>query len=85
MMSDDLSRRINAAVYIFGGTPHGDFLVAVRDEIERLRAEVEEQALLNGMGVERELAAEAEIKRLRKTLAKIARIALEDRYRGSLD
>ncbi len=38
MMSDDLSRRINAAVYIFGGTPQGDFLVAVRDEIERILA-----------------------------------------------
>ena len=36
-MSDDLSRRINAAVYIFGGSPHGDFLVAVREEITRLR------------------------------------------------
>ena len=36
-MSDDLSRRLNAAVYIFGGTPHGNFLVAVREEFERLR------------------------------------------------
>ncbi len=38
-MSDDLSNRINEAVDIFGGTLHGDFLVEVREEIERLRAE----------------------------------------------
>ena len=36
-MSDDLSNRINEAVDIFGGTLHGDFLVEVREEIERLR------------------------------------------------
>jgi len=42
------------------------------DEIKRLRAEVEEQARLNGMGVERELAAETEIKRLQKVLATYA-------------
>jgi len=41
-------------------------------EKERLRAEVEEQARLNGMGVEREFAAEAEIKRLQKALATYA-------------
>jgi len=34
-------------------------------EIERLRAECEEQARLNGMGAERELALRAEIERLR--------------------
>jgi hypothetical protein len=71
-MSDDFSNRINNAVDIFGGTLHGDFLVAVREEIGRLRAEVEEQARLNGTGVERELAAEAEIKRLQKALATYA-------------
>jgi hypothetical protein len=37
-MSDDLSNRINEAVDIFGGTLHGDFLVEVREGIERLRA-----------------------------------------------
>lgn len=37
-MSDDLSNRINEAVDIFGGTLHGDFLVEVREETERLRA-----------------------------------------------
>lgn len=37
-MSDDLSNRINEAVDIFGGTLHGDFLVEVREEIERLHA-----------------------------------------------
>lgn len=43
------------------------------DEIERLQAEVEEQARLNGMGAERELAAEAEIKSLRAALEGVMR------------
>jgi hypothetical protein len=52
-----------------------DYIVRLEeahDEIKRLRAEVEEQARLNGMGVEREFAAEAEIKRLQKALATYA-------------
>jgi hypothetical protein len=52
-----------------------DYIVRLEeahDEIKRLLAEVEEQARLNGMGVEREFAAEAEIKRLQKALATYA-------------
>lgn len=45
-------------------------------EIERLRAEVEEQARLNGMRAERELALRAEIERLRSENARL-REALE--------
>jgi len=48
-------------------------LEVAHDEIERLRAEVEAQARLNGMGAERELAAEAEIKRLRAALEGVMR------------
>lgn len=39
------------------------------DEIERLRAEVEAQARLNGMGAERELALQAKVERLQAALA----------------
>jgi hypothetical protein len=74
-MNDDLSRRINAAVYIFGGTPHGDFLVAVRDEIERLRAEndrlreaLEKIASLRGLHADD----------IAPTTLEIARAALEE-------
>lgn len=37
-------------------------------EIEHLRAEVQEQARINGMGAERELALQAKTARLRKAL-----------------
>jgi hypothetical protein len=39
-------------------------VVLAADEIERLRAECEEQARLNGMGAERELALRSENERL---------------------
>lgn len=74
-MSDDI---LNSLRMIGCGSGHDaqmeDALTAslAYDEIKRLRAEVEEQARLNGMGVERELAAEAEIKRLQKALATYA-------------
>ena len=42
------------------------------DEIDRLRAEVQEQARINGMGAERELALQAKIARLREALREIA-------------
>ncbi len=56
-MSDDLSNRINEAVDIFGGTLHGDFLVEVRKETERLRAAllatlVATAQLCNALGVD---------------------------------
>lgn len=47
--------------------PDEDCLEAAA-EIERLRAEVQEQARINGMGAERELALQAKIPRLRKAL-----------------
>jgi len=52
-------------------------LYDAHEEIERLRAEVEEQARLNGNCVERELAAEAEIKRLRAREARLREVLRE--------
>jgi hypothetical protein len=76
-MSDIVERLRNLEQWI--RNPEGksftltsDIFDEAADEIERLRAEVEEQARLKGMGVEREIAAEAEIKRLRKALATYA-------------
>lgn len=49
-------------------------------EIEKLRAEVQEQARLNGMGAERKLALQAKVERLREALEDIA----SGRYSGVL-
>jgi hypothetical protein len=46
---------------------------SLRAEVERLTKECEEQARLNGMGGERELALRAENERLREALEKIVK------------
>jgi hypothetical protein len=53
--------------------------------IAELEAEVNEQARLNGLGAERELALRAEVERLRKPLTdeQVADIALQSVYDGN--
>ncbi len=63
---EDIVARLRSLVgdYI-GDADIDDYLNDAADEIERLRADVEEQARLNGAGAERELALRAEVERLR--------------------
>lgn len=67
-MSEDIVERLRRKVFR-GPTIQASHTKTVEwqaaDEIESLRAEVEEQARLNGMGAERELALQAEVERLR--------------------
>lgn len=48
------------------------YVLALADDNDRLRAEVDEQCRVNGLGAERELALMGEVQRLRKELAAAA-------------
>jgi hypothetical protein len=64
-------------------SPDGRLIAEAADEIERLRAECEEQARLNGMGAERELGLRAENAKLREQLD-TARLALSAPMLGDI-
>jgi archaellum component FlaC len=76
-MADDIVERLRDRADAFDseqGAPWKPLDREAADEIERLRAECEEQARLNGMGAERELGLRAEVEHLQHDIANYQRI-----------